>query len=379
MSFQDRFGQWPVLSHAWEVVYLASPFSPRFLETSFLCMLARGESLLRSLTPEARKPQRMFVMFRSQLRLAVVPARRVLTTVAMAAVAATTALSAWAGPPASAYIYGIDNNNDIYEIDPVAKTSTLALVQPAGGFSNSLAFDTNRNHLFFVGPDNGLKYWVQGSGSAGLSVGGSPAVGTDPNNAAYYNNAYWFFDFNSNVLNRWNLGYSGTGASGVPSVTSTQTYLIASMFLPASGTTGLNTNTFGDIAINASTGILYASTTRGRFYSLDLTSDPTNTFTELAAGLGLSNTLGLQLSFNTDYSTLYGHSYEDGTWYTVAAADGARTLITDFSTTPFGGKGFRDLGGAAVTAVPEPSSIVLTCVGAGGLAWRYLRRRRSAA
>ena len=297
---------------------------------------------------------------------------------AVIAVAAAAA-SAWAGPPAPAYIYGIDNNNDIYEIDPVNKTSTLALVQPAGGFSNSLAFDTNRSQLFFIGPDNGLKYWLQGSGSTGISVAGSPAVGTDPNNAAYYDNAYWFFDFNSNVLNRWNLAYSGTGPSGVPSVTGTQTYSIANMLLPPSGTSGLNTNTFGDIAINASTGILYASTTRGRFYSLDLNGDPTNTFTELAASLGVSNTLGLQLAFNTDYSTLYGHSYEDGAWYEVSTVDGARTLITDFTTTPFGGKGFRDLGGSAITAVPEPSSIALACVGAGGLAWRYLRRRRRAA
>lgn len=317
-------------------------------------------------------------MFRSSPRLAITLACRLLGRVAVAAVIVTMAATAWAGPPAPAYIYGVDNANDIYEINPVSKTSTRVLVQPTGGSSNSLAFNTDRDQLYFIGPDNGLKYWVQGSGTTGISVAGSPAVGIDPNNAAYYNNAYWFFDFNSNVLNRWNLGYSGTGASGVPSVTSTQTYSIENMLLPPSGTTGLNTNTFGDIAINPNTGILYASTTRGRFYSLNLSGDPTNTFTELAAGLGLSNTLGLQLSFNTDYSTLYGHSYEDGSWYTVATADGARTSI-DFSTTPFEGKGFRDLGGSAVAAVPEPSSVALACVGAGGLAWRLLRRRRQAA
>jgi hypothetical protein len=89
--------------------------------------------------------------------------------------------------------------------------------------------------------------------------------------------------------------------------------------------------------------------------------------------------LGLQLAFNTDYSVLYGHSYEDGAWYEVSTGNGGRTLISDFTTTPSGGKGFRDLGGAAITAVPEPSTVALACVGAGGLAWRVLRRRRRAA
>jgi hypothetical protein len=143
----------------------------------------------------------------------------------------------------------------------------------------------------------------------------------------------------------------------------------------------LNTNTFGDIAIDANTGILYASTTRGRFYSLNLTGDPTNTFSQLGAPIatsGTENTVGLQLAFNTDYSVLYGHSYETGDWYEVGLADGARTSIA-YATAPSGGKGFRDLGGAAITAVPEPSTVALACVGAGGLAWRVLRRRRLAA
>ena len=315
----------------------------------------------------------------SRMPSAVVRRPRLVRLVAAAfGLVATLPAAAVAVP---AIIYGIDNNNDIYEIDPVAKTSALALVQPAGGFSNSLAYDTARDHLFFIGPDSGLKYWVQGSGSTGINVAGSPTVGTDPNNAAYYNNAYWFFQFNSNVLHRWNLGYSGTGSSGVPTVTGTQTYTIAGMNLPPSGTSGFNTNTFGDIAINAATGTLYASTTRGRFYSLDLTTDPTNTFSEILAPIapsGTDNTYGLQLSFNTDYSVLYGHSYEDGAWSTLDVATGARTPISGFNTTPFGGKGFRDLGGAAIAAVPEPSTVVLACLGIGGLALLSRRRRRAA-
>jgi hypothetical protein len=309
---------------------------------------------------------------------------RLAAAFSLAAVVVFGAASAWAGPPVPAYIYGIDNINDIYEIDPIAKTSTLVLAQPAG-ISNSLAYDTVRNDLFFIGPDLKLKYWSRESGTTVGNVDENPVVAANnANNAAFYNNAYWFFDFNSNVLNKISLSYSGTGATAVPSISSTQTFSIAGMDLPNAVdpvAVGLNTNTFGDIAIDANTGILYASTTRGRFYSLNLTGDPTNTFSQLGAPIatsGTENTVGLQLAFNTDYSVLYGHSYETGDWYEVGLADGARTSIA-YATAPSGGKGFRDLGGAAITAVPEPSTVALACVGAGGLAWRVLRRRRLAA
>jgi hypothetical protein len=302
------------------------------------------------------------------------------SVVRLAAVIAAVAgaAPAWADPLAPAFIYGIDDVNDIYEIDPIAKTSTLALVQPAGT-SNSLAYDTVRNDLFFIDSEKKLRYWSRESGTTVGEVSPTPVVtgSFNPNNAAFYNNAIWFFDFNSSVLNKISLTYSGTGATAVPSISGMQAFDITGMNLP--GVDGVNTNTFGDIAINANTGMLYASTTRGRFYSVDVTGDPTGTFSELAAPLGITNDLGLQLSFNTDYSVLYGHSYETGDWYTVALGNGARTSIADFNTKPVGGKGFRDLGGAAITAVPEPSTVALACVGAGGLAWRVLRRRRRAA
>ena len=34
---------------------------------------------------------------------------------------------------AAALIYGIDNDNDIYEVDPVSKTATLVLLQATEG------------------------------------------------------------------------------------------------------------------------------------------------------------------------------------------------------------------------------------------------------
>lgn len=282
-------------------------------------------------------------------------------------------LEALAGP-VPALVYGVDNNADIYEVDPVSQTTTLVLgTAVTSGTCNSLAYDSVREQLFFIGQTNTLYSWQRGSGGV-QSVGTVPGSPNDPNNASFYNDAYWYFDFNSNNLYKLSLTYPG----GVPAVSGTSLYAITGMSLPPSGTVGFNTNTFGDIAINDSTGILYASTTRGRFYSLDLNGDPTNTFTEIlpaTAPSGTDNTYGLQLSFNTDYSVLYGHSYETGDWYTVNPSTGAATSL-GFTTTTAGGKGFRDLGGAA--AVPEPPTFALAAVAVSGCAaWQTLRRRRN--
>lgn len=276
--------------------------------------------------------------------------------------------------PSSAIMYGVDNNSDIYEIDPVAKTSVLRLSGTlTSGTSNSLAFDSVREQLFFIGTGTSLYSWTRGAGSV-QNIGGVPGNPNDPNNAAFYNDAYWYFDFNSSDLYKLSLSYPG----GVPSISGTTMYSIAGMSLPPSGTVGFNTNTFGDVAINTITGMLYASTTRGRFYSVNLNGDPTNTFTEIAPAIapaGTDNTYGLQLAFNTDSTVLYGQSYESGSWYTIDLANGNRTSI-DFTTTPFAGKGFRDLGGSAV-AVPEPPTFALAAMGlSGGVGWHLLRRSR---
>ena len=84
--------------------------------------------------------------------------------------------------------------------------------------------------------------------------------------------------------------------------------------------------------------------------------------------------MGLQLSFSSDNSTLYGHRYADGTWYTINTATGAASEIAGFITTPTGSVGFRDLGGAA--PVPEPSTLALAAIGVvGGLVHKVRRRR----
>jgi uncharacterized repeat protein (TIGR01451 family) len=139
----------------------------------------------------------------------------------------------------------------------------------------------------------------------------------------------------------------------VPSVSGTATFTIAG------GPTA--TNLFGDVAVNKLTGILYAATTDGQFYSVDLAS-PATSYTSIGTG-----NPSLQLSFNSDYSTLYGQtfaavtfdsvSYNAGQWFTMDLGTGLPTAVSGFAISYTGGSGLRDLGGAA--SEPAPSLAIV--------------------
>ena len=292
------------------------------------------------------------------------PSLRVLGT--LVALTLTLASPAASGATIGSLLYGIDEAGSIYEINPAEQSSTLVKTGASTTLANSLAYDAAREHLLFINKDLALQYWDRTSGSV-TSLGNALSLTAGLDNAAYYDDAFWYFDTNSTVLHKASLTYTGS----TPSVGNISSFSITGM-----DATGDNTNTFGDIAIDTTQGILYASTSRGRFYSIDL-ADPENGFTEIAASLGSNRSVGLQLSFSADNSTLYGHRYADGTWYTINPATGAATEIAGFLTLPTAGVGFRDLGGAA--AVPEPSTLALAAIGvAGGLAYQVRRRRMRA-
>ena len=309
-------------------------------------------------------------------------------------VAATMlALAAAAARPADAepipsYVYGIDDTNRIWQIDPVQKTAeatfnTIGL----SGTSNAVAFDRGRDQLFFLGGNNStfnndLYMWNKplGTGPSAFSqIATRDDLGISTANvfnAAYYNNAFWFFKEGTNQLVKTSLSYSGTAPGTVPTFSTETTYTVA-------GAPNDSNNGFGDIAINVNTGILYAATSgagvpnNGMFYSVNL-ADPENTFTSIKG----SGNMSLQLSFNENYSILYGHNYTTADWYTVDIATGDTTAL-NYQTPSDGasGPGFRDLGGASIVditpGVPEidPSSIgsvVMLLLGSFGL----LERRR---
>jgi len=251
---------------------------------------------------------------------------------------------------ANSYIYGIDNNNVIQEVDVNAQTASPvfdAAPTVGSGDSNAFAYDTARDQFFFIDPGNNLQFWDRGPSLTQLATAAqiglsSPATVTNqPQNAVFYNNAYWFFTEGTNSLNKVSLSYSG---AGLPSFASLTSYPITDA--------PTTTNTFGDIAVNGS-GILYAATQSGQFYSVDISgSSPSAATTILASG-----NPSLQLSFSSDYGTLYGQaygavtydsvSYDAGQWFTIDLGNGTLAPIAGFAISYTGGSGLRDLGGAA--------------------------------
>ena len=247
---------------------------------------------------------------------------------------------------ANGYIYGIGDNNHIYQIDVDAQTAkdVFDAVPSIGSSptSNGFAYDTGRNQFFFVAPDNSLQYWDGGPSLTTVATAaqlGMTSSSTRPDNAAYYRDAFWYFTPGTDTLNKVSFTYTGSQ----PSFGSLQQFTVS-----GAPTTK---NIFGDIAINANTGVLYAANAPANncfFYTVDISSGSPTNYTAVTSG-----NPSLQLSFNADYSTLYGQDYNGGKWYTVDPATGAATLIPSFTTPVVAGKGFRDLGGAAVTSWPR--------------------------
>lgn len=272
-------------------------------------------------------------------------------------------------------IYGIADDNVIYQVSTNTKAATPVFNTGLSGVSNAFAYDAARNDFFFVAPNRTLQFWnggqslTQVASRSQLGLASDPNIvnGYQPESAAYYNNAFWFVNENRNRLTQIKLDYSNPN---VPTFASKLVYDIAN--LPASG--------YGDIAINANTGMLYGATETGLFYSLNLNGDANsikNSFTHIRTG-----NPSLQLAFSADYSILYGQKYDGGIWSTVNVTTGAVTHINGFTTPIVNGHAFRDLGGSAVSPVPGPPLPVpgpLPFIGAtAALAWsRKLRSRLS--
>ena len=159
------------------------------------------------------------------------------------------------------FVYKVTNSIFRVMQGELAVKQTLAYSGVADSGTNSLAYDNNNSTLFFI-KSNLKLYYIQSGDSVATEVSGFISPTDQPANAAYHNGAIWYFEFNSNVLVKLTLTYAG----GVPSISGKTTYTISGMNLPATGEVGVNTNTFGDITIDNNTGILYAMTSRGRFY-----------------------------------------------------------------------------------------------------------------
>ena len=301
-----------------------------------------------------------------------------------------------AAPIQAGSLYGIDDYNNIWEIDPEQKTDKIVVSGSNYGLtqfqkSNSFAYATIRNDMFFTYSGTGtgvagLYYWNHTTGgnaitqvlNATTSVSGttpwSLMAPTDPANAAYYQDGYWFFNGNSGKTSQLNK-LSFTYTSGTITPSSVQTWTISN--LPTN-------NTFGDIAISATTGILYANTVGGKLYSVDLVGLSGTTGSATTA-LDVTGVVGgnpsLQNAFSGDYATLYATQFNNRTWYTENLATGALTTIRSGTSNWTTTVGFRDLGGSALTpVVPEidptyVGSVIAMLLGSLGLLERRFHRQ----
>lgn len=261
----------------------------------------------------------------------------------------------------SGVIYGIDDNSTIWEIDPVNRTINVVNETGLSGLSNSMGYDSVRDQFFFIWTSTGdaiqnsLRFWDRSNTGPTtvpevanqINMGLTPGT-AQPANAAFYDDAYWFIPSGSSILHKVEFNYTGDAPTGTTlDVYDLSTY-VAPTYIPGG---------FGDIAIT-NTGILYGSQGQGgRFFSINLSllgSTANIIYTEIKPPeVGVS---GLQLSFSSDYSTLYGHFTEGGTWHTVDVTTGDITSL-DFATAVTGARGFRDLGGASTSRAASACAI----------------------
>jgi hypothetical protein len=258
---------------------------------------------------------------------------------------------------AASYFYAVGSNNHLYEVSDtgvqrdVRDLSGLVGVTPVNG----AAFDAGRSQLFFSVPGSGsgngsLWYWNQATNATPVSLGLLPTA--RPDNGAYWDGAYWYVQQGTNTLHRIALNYDGAGNPTGLGAASTASLV----HTPALSGGDL---WFGDIAIQTLSGSsakLYGATAAGnQFFSVNLTNGALsgNVSASLLGTVGSNGVDKMQLSFDSAGTTLYGHAYDSGQWYTINTANGALTTLAFSSFTAGVSNGFQDMGGASASATPS--------------------------
>jgi len=258
---------------------------------------------------------------------------------------------------AASYFYAVGSNNHLYEVSDtgvqrdVRDLSGLVGVTPVNG----AAFDAGHSQLFFSVPGSGsgngsLWYWNQATNATPVSLGLLPTA--RPDNGAYWDGAYWYVQQGTNTLHRIALNYDGAGNPTGLGAASTASLV----HTPALSGGDL---WFGDIAIQTLSGSsakLYGATAAGnQFFSVNLTNGALsgNVTASLLGTVGSNGVDKMQLSFDSAGTTLYGHAYDSGQWYTINTANGALTTLAFSSFTAGVSNGFQDMGGASASATPS--------------------------
>jgi hypothetical protein len=226
-------------------------------------------------------------------------------------------------------------NNNIIVYDPTIEFASIFAPTGIQSSLNGLALDRDTEVLYYVAPgslDNPQEraiYYTSLPYNTSARIAPLTDMGivdfttrSIPQNACWYKKSYWFIVTDTLVLRRVFFAYSGLFPTGIAS------YIEYTISAP-SGQGPLMR--FGGIDIDVTTDILYGATTRGQFFNINLNN--------LAAPLPFTQVVApdtgdrpsLQITFNVDYSILYGQYQVDGTWFTINRNTGALAQLSNFT------------------------------------------------
>lgn len=225
-------------------------------------------------------------------------------------------------------------NNNIIVYDPTIELASIFTSTGIKSSINGLALDRSAEVLYYVAPgdvDNPEEraiYYTSLQYNTSARIAPLTDMGivdfttrSIPQNACWYKNSYWFIVTETLILRRVSFAYSGFRPTAIAS------YIDYTISAPAAQIPLMR---FGDVDIDVNTDILYGTTTRGQLFNINLNNLAAPLpFTQLVAPDTGDPTL--QISFNLDYSILYGQDQVEGTWYTINRNTGALTKLSSFT------------------------------------------------
>lgn len=253
---------------------------------------------------------------------------------------------------AGAYMWGIDDSNNIIEYNPELDTSAVVLQTglTAEASSNGMGFDAVNRDVFFgyggLAPsaEKGIYVWRQGTDEV-RKIATLEELGTssEPTNAFFHDGYYWFILDETNILRRCRVLYDPTSAFPVGIDSPEEIFLDIPPTMINREVTG------ADIALDAPRATVYGIlTTAGGLahpvlFRVDLRNIETTNNVPLVI-IDDNVEQSMQLAFDTSYETLYG--VRDTNFTTIDKSTGKRTTLllgTD-------GLLIRDLAGASSTS-----------------------------
>ncbi len=241
-------------------------------------------------------------------------------------------------------IYLAGDGANIFSASLSAKRTSLVYQTGLGSDRiNTMSYDSNRKHLFFAYPDGNISntgklYYMNLYTNTFTALTAMSSIGfngTSSSGATFFKNAVWMPVQGTNNIVKLSFEYT----SNTPSISGFTLYTLNGPPNPATN------NVLGDIAVNKKTGIAYIATSE-YFYSINLNSNPSSTYTYITGGGWPVNNIGEYFSGlafkDKNYAVLYGQGITTGKWYEINVTNGALTWVPGLTTTDTSG-GFNDM------------------------------------